>query len=256
MRVQLPASLGAVTPMTAAETADLIQDHAAEHRPTVFLGNLNLHALYLLQRDEIFARYCASADYTLIDGWPVLKLAQRSTKRDLSSDHRVGSTDWLDTLLARDARLDVVSIGGAPDTAAGMVAHVRRAAPSMSWSAFDGYDVRWRAGTGSETSLSEALAGADLVLVGMGMPRQERWILENRHLIGEAVIANVGGCLDYYTGAQELAPRWMGRVGVEWLYRLAKDPRRLAHRYLIEPFELLVMVAGSRWRSPLIGGSE
>ena len=256
MRVELPAGLGQVTPMTASDTADFIEDHAAEQLPTMVLGNLNLHALYLLQRDQTFATYCASADYTLIDGWPVLKLAQRSAEIDLGADYRVGSTDWLDELIRRNSALDVVSIGGTPETAAGVVRHVRRSAPSMRWSAFDGFDLRWRAGTGSRIALPDALAVADLVLVGMGMPRQELWILENRHLIASGVIANVGGCLDYYAGAQQLAPRWMGRLGIEWLYRLAKDPKRLAHRYLVEPFKLLAILAGARTRSQAIGSAE
>ncbi|WP_258072339.1 WecB/TagA/CpsF family glycosyltransferase [Rathayibacter sp. AY1E9] len=55
-----------------------------------------------------------------------------------------------------------------------------------------------------------------------------------------------GGCLDYIAGTQALAPRWMGALGVEWLFRLARDPRRLAARYLLEPLQLLRIVLSGR----------
>ncbi|WP_219813756.1 MULTISPECIES: WecB/TagA/CpsF family glycosyltransferase [unclassified Rathayibacter] len=58
-----------------------------------------------------------------------------------------------------------------------------------------------------------------------------------------------GGCLDYIAGTQALAPRWMGALGVEWLFRLARDPRRLAARYLLEPLQLLRIVLSGRSRA-------
>jgi N-acetylglucosaminyldiphosphoundecaprenol N-acetyl-beta-D-mannosaminyltransferase len=72
----------------------------------------------------------------------------------------------------------------------------------------------------------------------MGMPRQEEWIAANRHLIGRGVFFPVGAAFDYEAGVQSAAPRWTGRLGVEWLYRLLSQPRRLAHRYLVEPWFL------------------
>ena len=79
----------------------------------------------------------------------------------------------------------------------------------------------------------------DVIFVGMGMPRQELWISRNRSAIRRGVIFSVGAAFDYEAGVQAAAPRWMGRIGLEWLFRLASQPRRLAHRYLIEPWRLL-----------------
>lgn len=81
--------------------------------------------------------------------------------------------------------------------------------------------------------------GPDILLVGMGMPRQEAWILANRHAVPRGVMFSVGAAFDYEAGAQTAAPRWMGRLGLEWLFRLASQPRRLAFRYLVEPWFLL-----------------
>jgi N-acetylglucosaminyldiphosphoundecaprenol N-acetyl-beta-D-mannosaminyltransferase len=78
-----------------------------------------------------------------------------------------------------------------------------------------------------------------ILMVGMGMPRQEHWVVDNLNEIHANAILTSGACFDYIAGAIPTPPRWMGRVGLEWLYRLISEPRRLAKRYLIEPWALL-----------------
>ena len=73
----------------------------------------------------------------------------------------------------------------------------------------------------------------------MGMPRQEHWIFENSADVGAGAICNVGGLMDYIAGETPTPPRWMGRFGLEWLFRLASNPKRLWRRYLIEPWFVL-----------------
>jgi N-acetylglucosaminyldiphosphoundecaprenol N-acetyl-beta-D-mannosaminyltransferase len=75
-----------------------------------------------------------------------------------------------------------------------------------------------------------------ILMVGMGMPRQEHWILDNLDEIEVRVILTAGACMDYVAGAVPTPPRWMGRWGLEWLFRLGSDPTRLWRRYLIEPW--------------------
>ncbi len=79
----------------------------------------------------------------------------------------------------------------------------------------------------------------DVLFVGMGMPRQEAWILQNRAALGRCVIFPVGAAFDYEAGAIPTPPRWTGRLGIEWMFRLAAEPRRLCRRYLLEPWSLL-----------------
>ncbi|MNT87771.1 putative N-acetylmannosaminyltransferase [compost metagenome] len=73
----------------------------------------------------------------------------------------------------------------------------------------------------------------------MGMPRQELWIADNIEAMPQAVILPVGAAFDYEAGVQKAAPRWMGRLGVEWLFRLFADPKRLFTRYCVEPWFLI-----------------
>jgi N-acetylglucosaminyldiphosphoundecaprenol N-acetyl-beta-D-mannosaminyltransferase len=128
----------------------------------------------------------------------------------------------------------------------GEQAVVERARERLS-SCYPGADVRVRNGffdatPGSADNASvvaEAKAFAPQILfVGMGMPRQELWILNHLEALPDCAIFSVGAAFDYEAGAQKPAPRWMGRMGVEWLFRLLHDPKRLARRNLVEPWSL------------------
>jgi N-acetylglucosaminyldiphosphoundecaprenol N-acetyl-beta-D-mannosaminyltransferase len=79
----------------------------------------------------------------------------------------------------------------------------------------------------------------NILFVGMGSPRQERWIVDNLEHIKANVVIAVGKCMDYHAGETPTAPRWMGPLLLEWLFRLLSEPRRLWKRYLLEPWFLL-----------------
>jgi len=72
---------------------------------------------------------------------------------------------------------------------------------------------------------------ADVVWVGTGQPKQEKWMAEMRERLDAAILAGVGAAFDFHAGIVPQAPAWMQRLGLEWLYRLAREPRRLWRRY-------------------------
>lgn len=251
--VHLPLDLGKVTPMTAHDVAHWMASHKRDAAaPPTLLANLNLHALYLRETNADYRRFLSRARRVLIDGWPILVLARSAGSDGLDSRYRVGSTDWLDELLTIDPELKVTAVGGTSATALRTKQAIDERTRSLSWTAVDGFAG---ARLDANASLKESLESADVVLVGMGMPLQERWIAEHWELLNGAIVANVGGCFDYYAGEQKLAPRWMGRVGLEWAYRLAMNPRRLAKRYLVEPFHLAIAVLRRGVGRPVAGSS-
>lgn len=94
-----------------------------------------------------------------------------------------------------------------------------------------------------QTEIAETIrkSGASIVLVGLGCPRQETWVFENRNLLSMPLMA-VGAAFDFHAGTVSQAPQWIQNRGLEWLYRLVQEPMRLWKRYLyLNPFYLLLI---------------
>ena len=97
-------------------------------------------------------------------------------------------------------------------------------------------------------------SGANALIVGLGAPKQEIWMVKYRHLMpGVKVFMGVGATIDYEAGAVARAPRWMSRIGLEWVYRISTEPRRYWRRYLrdMEFFWLVLLDGVGRYKSPL-----
>jgi N-acetylglucosaminyldiphosphoundecaprenol N-acetyl-beta-D-mannosaminyltransferase len=93
---------------------------------------------------------------------------------------------------------------------------------------------------------------ADIIWVGLGSPKQERWMAAHREALTAPVLVGVGAAFDFLSGRRRQAPRWIQRSGLEWLYRLASEPRRLWRRYLRYPrfvFLVLRQAAAARRRA-------
>jgi N-acetylglucosaminyldiphosphoundecaprenol N-acetyl-beta-D-mannosaminyltransferase len=90
----------------------------------------------------------------------------------------------------------------------------------------------------------------DFVWVGLGMPKQERWMVEHLGKIDATALLGVGAAFDFHAGTKPRAPIWMQRSGLEWLFRLMTEPRRLAHRYVIDNalFVAYTLQQITRWK--------
>lgn len=231
-----------VTPMTAAETVEWVVRGEGKR----LLLNHNLHSAYLYQKEPEFRDFYASAERVVIDGAPILWLAQRSVQDDLNSSYRIGSTDWIDRLGDADRPGRLMLYGATESSNQAAVSKLRLSLAGKGWhvEGMNGYVTR------DEAIAWLRRAQPSLVIVGLGMPLQEEFLQGAWDELPVATYATVGGAIDYIAGSNALAPRWMGRLGVEWLWRLAHDPRRLAHRYLVEPFKLAwTLITKERQRS-------
>lgn len=235
-----------LTPLRAIDVATLLLQQPAQ-RPTLVL-NHNLHSIYLFHRLDWFRRLYERASLVLVDGWPVLKLLEVGSRRRYGHEYRIGSTDWLHTLQTSDISQDfrIFVLGGTQVTADRACETLRSKRNAITAVGRSGYfDMKTQSG---EIMQQIADFRPHLLLIGMGMPRQERFIQENFDAFPPAYIATVGGAVDYLAGAQRLAPRFFGRVGLEWLWRLGNDPRRLWRRYMVEPYQLAAIITRHRFR--------
>jgi N-acetylglucosaminyldiphosphoundecaprenol N-acetyl-beta-D-mannosaminyltransferase len=85
-------------------------------------------------------------------------------------------------------------------------------------------------------------ANPDIVWVGLGAPKQERWMASHRDQLNAPVLIGVGAAFDFHTGRKPQAPRWMQRSGLEWLFRLLSEPKRLWKRYLYNNPRFIVLI--------------
>lgn len=122
-------------------------------------------------------------------------------------------------------------LGGRPGVADGVVAWVRTHAPQLQIAGWhDGYF-----GPEEIPAVTDAIraSGATVLLVALGVPQQEVWLDQWLGATGARVGVAVGGLFDFYSGRIPRAPRWMRRIGFEWLYRFLQEPGRLWKRYLV-----------------------
>ncbi len=93
-------------------------------------------------------------------------------------------------------------------------------------------------------------SGADVVWVGLSTPKQEKWMAEHVSKLNAPVLIGVGAAFDFHAGVKKQAPKWMQKSGLEWLFRLLNEPRRLWRRYLIynPQFVYLILLQLLGWR--------
>jgi len=225
-----------VDPLTITELNKCIAKAVAQGERWI-IANHNLHSVYLYHRDPKMRAFFAKAQVVHIDGMSLVYWA-RVLGYPVTKQHRVTYVDWVHPLMATAAAEGwrVFYLGGKPGVAARAAEKLRQQYPGLVLETRHGYFTPEE----NDAVLEEITRFQPHVLmVGMGMPRQEHWVLDNLERISANAILTAGACFDYVAGVIPTPPRWMGRMGLEWLYRLWSEPRRLARRYLLEPWFLV-----------------
>jgi len=142
-------------------------------------------------------------------------------------------TDLVPRLCARSpVPLRFYLLGGRPGVAEAAAEVLRREHGQLVVGVCDGYEGRARAGAALPARIEAA--APDILLVAFGNPLQERWIVEHADRLRVPLVLGVGALLDFLSGEARRAPGWVRRWRMEWLYRLAREPRRLLRRYSLD----------------------
>ncbi len=188
----------------------------------------NAHTMNLAWRDECFRDVLNRADVVLNDGVGLDIYGKLAGRRFVEN---LNGTDLLPRLFAAaDATspLRVYLYGAAPGRAAKAARNIEARFPNVK---VVGVTHGFERGSAVVEEINEACA--DVVLVGMGNPVQERWIDENKVLLDVGVVAGVGALLDFFSGEVPRAPAWVRAARCEWIYRLGCEPTRLFERYVL-----------------------
>ncbi len=225
---------------------------AMENRRQVIVHTANARALVLAKQEKMRELF-SSCDLVIPDGDGVL-LAARLQYKKAVLPQKIAGIDLLWQLLRRCEayHFRVFFFGGKEGVAEQAAARLRTALPRLEvCGTWHGYLK-----DGENEQLLQAIARTKphLLVVCLGMPRQEEWMRENKDRLAGIVMGGFGGSLDVFAGKVKRAPRWVQKIHAEWLYRVLCQPRRMA-RLRGYP-SLYASILCKRKSSPMVGKAE
>jgi len=215
--------------------------------------SFNPELVMMAEKDAIAAEALLEADLCCADGVGAVWAAARL---GTFLPGRVAGIDLAERVLelAAERRLSVYFLGGAVGVAEEAARRRVEALPGLRIAGvFHGYFPRTEE---EEVVRAVRESQVDILLVAMGAPRQEVFVYRNRDKLGAAVAIGVGGAFDVWSGRVARAPGWARRAGVEWLYRLAADPRRLRRQLVLPQFAAKVFLGSADDYGPPKRGSH
>lgn len=234
-----------ITCITAPSMVDTIHQACIERRK-ITVAYYNVHAFNLSMQLPWFYEFMQTADISHCDGTGLLSAIRFMGVR-LPIQYRVSYSVLLPQLLERcnQTNLSLFLLGAHPDNLQRAIDRVRSTYPNISVSGRDGYFSAQDPIENDAVIKQINQASPHILLVGMGMPLQESWIWQNRHRLTVNAILASGAAIDRLAGVVPDCPTWLSHAGLEWVYRLRREPRRLAARYLLgnPAFALQIMLA-------------
>jgi len=232
------------TPISATsgdEVLDLLQNRPTDKATVVAF--CNVHSVMTARSDPSVASALLDADIATPDGMPVvwgLRAAGRT------GQDRVDGPSFMQRALQHGVvhGWSHFFYGSTEETLGKLVEATRRIAPGVSIAG--SFSPPFRTPTDDDVRIAAEQikeSGADLVWVGLGMPKQELWMRGIRHLVPGVALLGVGAAFDFIAGTTPRSPAWMQSAGLEWLHRLSLHPRRLWRRYLFNNPAYLALLA-------------
>jgi N-acetylglucosaminyldiphosphoundecaprenol N-acetyl-beta-D-mannosaminyltransferase len=216
--------------VTIDEAIDFIEEKIHEggfHQ----VATANVDFLMHSMRDKSLQEILCSCDLVVPDGMPILWAAKMLGG---SLKERVCGVDLVPRLakLCVERRFSMFLLGATDAISARAAENLKQSFPGLRIAGRYSPPARPLGQMNHEEILKKiAQAKPDILLVAFGNPKQEKWIAMHRDRLDVPVCIGVGGSLDFIAGAVPRAPRWMRNSGLEWLYRVSQEPRRLVHRY-------------------------
>lgn len=230
----------AVNRITGAESVAAI-GRLIEQGQGGYVATPNVDHIVLARANKRLRAAYRRAALSLADGQPLIWM---SRLLGTPLPEKVSGADLIWRLAAEAERKNwgIFLYGASPMVSMQAERKLRELYPALR---IVGRNATWWEG-GNATAVVQEIRAAkpDLVIVALGCPKQELWMRRHATLIAPAVAIGLGGSLDFVAGAVRRAPNWMSRHGLEWLYRLAQEPRRLAYRYLVRDLYIAPIFAG------------
>jgi len=241
MNISIPGSLSCVPrfrvlgvelhDLSAEEIAQRVAEAVLAQR-RVLVVNANAHMLTLAQSRRWLRTFFEQADIAFCDGAGVQFAARLLTGR---LPRRTTPPEWIEAAARRIGPTGTVFwLGGARDVVgrAAALFSERTGTRCVGWQ-HGFFDARTRSADNLRVVADINRVSPDLLIVNMGMPRQEQWLRDHWHLLDARAGITAGALVDHIAGRVRRPPRWVANLGLEWAVRLIIEPRRLWRRYLL-----------------------
>ena len=196
------------------------------------VAHSDVHVLTRVLGESDYGAGVRSFDYICPDGMPIVWLMRRKG----AAANRLYGPDVMEWMwkLGRAACVKHFLLGGSEETIELLKANLEKRYPGAEVAGHYCPPMPpWPEGEDERMLAAIRESGAHCVWVGLGCPRQERWLFEHREQLPPAVYFGVGAAFNFHAGLVQQAPAWVRAHGLEWLYRLCREPRRLFKRYLV-----------------------
>jgi N-acetylglucosaminyldiphosphoundecaprenol N-acetyl-beta-D-mannosaminyltransferase len=238
-----------ISPLTMQDTVVAVLEWCAQPRNDScrYLVTPNVDHVIMFQRNVNLRAAYAEASLVLADGMPIV-VAARLVGRFLPE--RVAGSDLAPRLFAAaDRPLRIFLLGAAPGVAETAARNIGKQWPSVKVVGTYSPPIGFEEDTAENARIFAAVAAAspDLLILGLGAPKQEIWMHAHRHQLHAKVALCGGATIDFLAGHRHRSPVWMRRTGLEWLHRLCAEPRRLASRYARDAW-IFPQLVWQEWR--------
>ena len=220
-----------------------ITRHIASSASPAYLTCLNTYSYITARKDPTFAASLHASQWLVPDGAGIL-LASKLNGGQLGP--RLTGDDIFQALSqAAPPNTRVFFLGSSPETLAKIEARFTENYPNLTLAGTLSPPFKPEFSAADNAAMISAINAAkpDLLWVGLTAPKQEKWLHSHIAALDIRFAAGIGAVFDFYAGNTPRAPSWMQRTGLEWLYRLAKNPRKLARRYLTSNPMFLAILA-------------
>jgi N-acetylglucosaminyldiphosphoundecaprenol N-acetyl-beta-D-mannosaminyltransferase len=225
---------------TLARIDEFIASRTVHHHVVI-----NVDKIVKAHRNPQLRDIINACDLVNVDGQPVV-WAARFLGKPLKE--RVAGVDLMQRLIAHAAvkGYRLYFLGAKEEVVSGMVRRVREKHPNaIIAGSRNGY---WTDAEEPEVAKAIAAARPDILFVAISSPKKELFLSRWKHEIQAPFVMGVGGSFDVVAGLVKRAPRWMQRCGLEWLFRLIQEPRRMWRRYLVEDMQFFGILLREKFR--------
>ena len=246
MVVILGVPIDALTMDETLDRIDIFVQIGRQTGRTYQVATVNTDFIVNAIKDPEVRYILQESDLATADGMPVVKGANIL---GVALEDRVTGVDMIPLLAERAAKkgYSIYFLGAAPGIAAQAAAILKQQNPDLVIAGVCSPPFTPILEMDNSVIDQIKAAAPDILLVAFGNPKQEKWIAMHRYDLNIPVMIGVGGTLDFITGTSVRAPRWLQKIGLEWLHRLVKDPRRLWKRYVVDFFVFGSFLAQQLW---------